>query len=167
MIRILCTLAVLLAATFAASANKLDSVFYGQWELYAWQNQNRFCALKSTLGGGSMQVRLANTTNPRIESDRTGYTLVIHDPSFFFENYAEPVIVSFDHRPVFSLPAYSFDSTNNQLFIYFGYDRSFLEWFQAANTIQVDGPSVAWNFGLQGTRLLGSYLDTCVRNFGF
>lgn len=147
--------------TFAApaQARKVFSHKYGQWELMAWNGNNQFCALKTYWNDGRT-LSLRKTSHGGLE-------LVVFDPNFWPDRTLTTMNVWFDGQWFGSATAVTYSSAPNQVFLQIGHNALFMEAFQAGHNMVIQSENVSWDLGLVGTRHLGNYLNSCVREFGF
>lgn len=162
MSKIIAILASLMIAfsTTAASSRVLWEANYGKFKLIAWDGEYRYCALKTFWRSGEeFGLRLNNTdglylalTLNRAKSEQ--------GVSIYFDN-----VLMGTYRANEGLVPY-------QLLVFIPDNQAplFFEMFKASHEMLIVSNStndINLNMSLEGTRLLGENLVSCVRRFGF
>ena len=153
-----CMASMLMLAPVAASADQIYSRNYGNWELMAWDGNNRFCALKTYIGDKTLSIRMTS---------RNGFTVVVYDPDVSLRVGDASVDISFDDEYYGSYTETTYSQWRQQAFIRVGHDPDFLNYVIGANTIHIKSVDVDYNLNLIGTEKLGEILPNCVDTFGF
>lgn len=151
-------LAAMMFMPFAANANQIYSQNYGNWELMAWDGNNRFCALKQYIGNKTFSIRMTS---------RNGITLVVYDPNASLRVGTAEADVSFDEEYYGSYTEETFSQWRNQAFIKIGHDPEFMARVIDATNIKIQSVDVNYHLNLIGTERLGTILYDCVRTYGF
>jgi hypothetical protein len=153
------SISLLASSVTASMAGVLESHSYGSWQLYAWSQNNHFCALKTQWSDGK-------TLSLRLNSN-DGLTLVIFDPYFTFDEGTAPIEVYFDNEYYKTYIEETRPGSPNQVFMNVGFSDDFLNKFKYASILDVQSQDVEYKVDMTGTDHLGEYLIDCVRRYGF
>lgn len=151
-------LALTMSFSVPANARQIYSQTYGNWELMAWNGNNRFCALKTYIGDRTVSIRATSAD---------GLELVVYDPRVNFLTGDAPVDIGFNGSYYGTFTEYTYAQWPQQVFIHVGHDWDFLELVETADSIHIESVDVDYHLNLIGTELLSDYLYTCVVRFGF
>lgn len=151
-------MAAMVAFATPSNANQIFSHTYGNWELMAWNGNNKFCALKTYIGGRTFSIRATSAD---------GIELVVYDPNVRFLTGEAPADVGFNGQFYGTYMEYTYDQWPSQVFIHIGHDWDFLDLVESADTIHIQSEDVDYHLNLIGTELLAQHLYNCVDRFGF
>ncbi len=153
-------IATLMLLTFTTSAlsNVLWEQSFGKFKIFAWSGEYQYCAIKTYWRSGE-EFSLRYGSNDGLY---LAITLNNIEPE-------QKVGVWFNGRIYGAYPAYT-GPVSNQLLIFipdFAEDR-FMDKFMSSYTMEIKGQSgFVVGMDLEGTRILGENLYSCVNRFGF